>query len=782
MAVANVKKRSRDQVDGLVAETPAASSKPESTTENKIAETKTEPSKKKARIEAGRSLFVRSLPASATDETLTDFFSQHFPVKSAVVVKDPTTKQSRGYGFVVLTDTQDANDAKTKLHGYKLDGKPISIEVAKHRDRKSATSATHATEEEERRAAEREARKPPKLIVRNLPWSIKKPDQLAALFRGFGKIYYCDLPNDQGKLSGFGFVTMKRAGAERALQAVNGKVVDGRPLAVDWAVSKQEWGNMQKNEKKETREKKKQGSANQEDGLDDEADKEEKTNDKNKASEDEEEDEDLRNFMKNFGDKLEEEPDSQHEDEEDEVDTEGDDDDAQDEDDQDLEGGADEDEDEDKGEKQEIKPAKRLMTDNSSTLFIRNLPFSSTDENLKSHFEQFGAVRYARVVMDRATDRPAGTGFVNFVSLEDAKTCLKGAPRPRPADLTGKRSILQDELADAEGRYTLEGRVLQLSQAVSKDEATKLTADGVATRDGKDRDKRRLYLLAEGNITPGSPLFSLLSSAEVKMRDESGAQRKKQIQSNPSLHLSLTRLAIRNIPRNIDHKELKALAREAVVGFSKDCKEGKRQPLSKEELHRGGDEDKEAERKRKEKGKGIVKQAKVVYENKEGSKVAETDGASKSRGYGFVEFTSHRWAIMGLRWLNGYALKNTAGKDQRLIVEFAIENANVISRRNELQAKFSHGGPPKLADQEQRKFSKFSKDDENKPRAARFNKRSVKERFEKGKQLTNKFKADGGKAADKDGIESKKSDTRNALEQKIIGRKRVMKKKKAGRH
>ena len=52
-------------------------------------------------------------------------------------------------------------------------------------------------------------------------------------------------------------------------------------------------------------------------------------------------------------------------------------------------------------------------------------------------------------------------------------------------------------------------------------------------------------------------------------------------------------------------------------------------------------------------GKGVVKQAKVVFETKEGSKIAEADGAGRSRGYGFIEYHTHRSALMGLRWLNG---------------------------------------------------------------------------------------------------------------------------------
>src|ERR1700759_4506603 len=42
---------------------------------------------------------------------------------------------------------------------------------------------------------------------------------------------------------------------------------------------------------------------------------------------------------------------------------------------------------------------------------------------------------------------------------------------------------------------------------------------------------------------------------------------------------------------------------------------------------------------------------------------------------------------MGLRWLNGHAVTSAAGKKQRLIVEFAIENAQVVMRRKEKEEK-----------------------------------------------------------------------------------------------
>jgi nucleolar protein 4 len=353
------------------------------------------------------------------------------------------------------------------------------------------------------------------------------------------------------------------------------------------------------------------------------------------------------------------------------------------------------------------------------TVFVRNLPFTVDDERLKEHFQQFGGIRFARVVVDRETERPKGTGFVSFFTEEDMINCLKGVPRVKlqkknldkkdGSTITVTHSVLEDQDADPTGKYTIDGRILQLSRAVDKNEATRLTAEGAATRFNRDKDKRRLYLLSEGTIASNSPLYQQLSPSEVKMREESATMRRKQIQENPSLHLSLTRLSIRNIPRSITSKDLKQLARSAVVGFAADVKSGKRQKLNREETIRGGQEMLVAEKMRKKKGKGIVKQAKVVFETPAGSKVAEDTGAGRSRGYGFIEYYTHRNALMALRWLNGHAVdykvkgempksKKKAqealeDKRKRLIVEFAIENANVVSRRSDREEKSRD--PPK---------------------------------------------------------------------------------------
>ncbi|KUJ19663.1 RNA-binding domain-containing protein [Mollisia scopiformis] len=647
-----------------------------------VVDENSDPPSKKARKEtnasAQRTLFVRSLPAIATSEALTELFSQNYPLKHATVVLDTDTKQSKGYGFVTLADAEDAQKALEEFNGQVFLGRRMKIEIAQPRSReltksqgldgkrKSQISVEAAAIKKAREEKMAEDRKPPKLIIRNLPWSVKTPEQLAELFKKFGKVKHSTLPKIKDDTqAGFGFVVLRgRKNAEKALASMNGTLVDGRIVAVDWAVDKNVWESQNKS------------SEDQDEATDDE----DNGANLDKPAEPENEDDDVANFFKNFGDNLESEDDEDGEklDSDQEMD--------------DWEDESNSNSDAEGEEMEDDKPKKVLITDNSTTLFVRNLPFTTLDADLKEHFNQFGPVRYARVVMDRATDRPKGTGFVCFFNVEDADACYRGAPRHQ---LTGanaiapkvKHSILENENADSTGSYTIDGRVIQIAKAVDRDSASKLTENGTNFRTERDKDKRKLYLLSEGTVASGTPLYEMLAPSEVKMREDSAMQRKKLIQTNPTLHLSLTRLSIRNLPRNINSTDLKALAREAVVAFAKDVKDGKRAQLSKEEEVRGGEDMKQAEKQRKAKGKGIVRQAKIVFEGREGAKIPEESGAGRSRGYGFVEYSSHRWALMGLRWLNGHALENASGKKQRLIVEFAIENAQVVQRRKEKEEK-----------------------------------------------------------------------------------------------
>ena len=631
----------------------------------------------KAEKDQRRSLFVRSLPASVTSERLAEHFSQSFPVKHATVVVDPGTKISKGYGFVTFTDADDAHAAAAQLNNSSIDGRKIKVEVAesRHRDtedgQKSKINTTAGRLKAEREEQKQDSQ-PPRLIVRNLPWSISEADELAKLFLSYGKVKHAVVPKRSPRMQyGFGIVIIRgKKNAERALAGINGKEVDGRVLAVDWAVDKKTWEQIQqeealrqKNEAPSPPQPADPKARNADSEVDDQAEESESSEEDMAASP-------KSDSLSDSGDTPEVADQAQ-------------------------DGEADDnDEDHFSADNDPTSPSEQ----DNTTVFVRNLPYEVDDDALKDHFRNFGPVRYARVVYDHETERSRGTGFVCFFNESDAKACVKSAPKKESQDHSGSdkkrrgeamtHSVLQNDAEDPSGHYTLEGRVLQVARALNKADANRRADEASNKRLKREDDKRRLFLLSEGTISASSKLYSRLGKAEIDIRESSAKQRQKLIKSNPNLCLSLTRLSIRNIPRHVDSKDLKALAREGIVGFAKDVSDGTRQPLSKEELKRGGDAMKEAEKRRREKGVGVVKQAKIVFEGREGGKVKE--GAGRSRGYGFIEYFTHRNALAGLRWLNGHLVKPKTGSDEkpkRLIVEFAIENAQVLQRRDDRESQ-----------------------------------------------------------------------------------------------
>ena len=57
-------------------------------------------------------------------------------------------------------------------------------------------------------------------------------------------------------------------------------------------------------------------------------------------------------------------------------------------------------------------------------MFVAGLPFSTTNEELKSLFEQVGVVVSSNIIMDRQTNRSRGFGFVEMESAELAKEVI----------------------------------------------------------------------------------------------------------------------------------------------------------------------------------------------------------------------------------------------------------------------------------------------------------------------------------------------------------------------
>ena len=78
-------------------------------------------------------LFVGSLPWSVSDKDLKETFEKHGPVVSAKVVTDRETSRSRGFGFVEMESSSDANNAIKALNNSELNGRNIVVNEARPR-------------------------------------------------------------------------------------------------------------------------------------------------------------------------------------------------------------------------------------------------------------------------------------------------------------------------------------------------------------------------------------------------------------------------------------------------------------------------------------------------------------------------------------------------------------------------------------------------------------------------------------------------------------------------
>jgi cold-inducible RNA-binding protein len=76
-------------------------------------------------------LFIGGLSFATSNERLRELFAQAGVVESAQVVMDRDTGRSRGFGFVEMATTDEAEAAVKKFNGHELDGRTLKVEHAK---------------------------------------------------------------------------------------------------------------------------------------------------------------------------------------------------------------------------------------------------------------------------------------------------------------------------------------------------------------------------------------------------------------------------------------------------------------------------------------------------------------------------------------------------------------------------------------------------------------------------------------------------------------------------
>ncbi|XP_031723050.1 RNA-binding protein 28 isoform X2 [Anarrhichthys ocellatus] len=597
-----------------------------------------------------RTLFVSSLPASASNEGLEQIFSEIGPVKQCFVVSEKGTEKCRGFGYVTYAMEEDAQRALKEVKEY--DGRKLSVTVAKKKinvkdKRKTAPEAPAAAaapkENEQKNKGFRKNSLKARLIIRNLSFKCSE-DDLKQILSKFGTVLEAKIPlKPDGKMRGFAFVLFKNVSeAGKALTALNLKEIKGRQVAIDWAVPKDKYIATQPppsagNKITEATTKK---SDTKSDTEDEDEEKPQAAPERKRVpskpsvkqveesqSDDDDDDDD---------DDASEEQDSEEEEEEEEEDDEDDEDEDEKEDDavsQEQDDGSDddkssldsEDEDEDEDEdEEEDKSAKKKASNKllpsdvkeGRTIFIRNLSFDTEEDSLEEVLLKYGETHYIKIVIHADTGHSKGCAFVQFKTKEAADKCLLAA---------------EDEAEN--GGIRLDGRKLLIVTAVTRDDASKLKVDKVKVETGT----RNLYLAREGLIRAGTKAAEGVPEADMTKRTRFEEIKRTKLRAI-NVFVSKTRLCVHNLPKSVDNTKLKALCLQAVKG-----------------------------------GKGVrITECRVMYDKRP----EKGQVVGQSLGYGFVQFQTHEHALSTLRYLNNNP--DIFGSHKRPIVEFSLEDSRKL--------------------------------------------------------------------------------------------------------
>lgn len=82
----------------------------------------------------GTNLYVGGIPYTATDNDLRDLFAEYGTVASASIIMDRMTGRSRGFGFVEMSSSEEAQAAMDGLNNTEMMGRKIFVSEARPRE------------------------------------------------------------------------------------------------------------------------------------------------------------------------------------------------------------------------------------------------------------------------------------------------------------------------------------------------------------------------------------------------------------------------------------------------------------------------------------------------------------------------------------------------------------------------------------------------------------------------------------------------------------------------
>ena len=81
-------------------------------------------------------------------------------------------------------------------------------------------------------------------------------------------------------------------------------------------------------------------------------------------------------------------------------------------------------------------------------MYVSNLSFHTTDDNLRELFGKFGAVSSAKVITDRESGRSRGFGFVEMSEEKEAREAIQGLNNKEIEGRAISVSVAKEKKAD----------------------------------------------------------------------------------------------------------------------------------------------------------------------------------------------------------------------------------------------------------------------------------------------------------------------------------------------
>ncbi len=82
-------------------------------------------------------IYVSNLSFNTSDVELNELFAKFGTVSSAKVIMDRESGRSRGFGFVEMPNDDEAKEAMSSLNNKEVEGRAMSVSVAKEREERS---------------------------------------------------------------------------------------------------------------------------------------------------------------------------------------------------------------------------------------------------------------------------------------------------------------------------------------------------------------------------------------------------------------------------------------------------------------------------------------------------------------------------------------------------------------------------------------------------------------------------------------------------------------------